>query len=151
MTLWLPESYRVEEQVDHTLRQFQRVRGLLKQMDPRLDLVLASDRATNERLRPGYWHVRLDLGPLPPSYMPITTPGGGYREPDAAVVDELMARRMDRTRDGVADLFARKDRGQRAADRDAARKTAARREEMADYIHTLDFKGRGVVKSKENL
>jgi len=45
--------------------------------------------------KPNRWHIYRDNGPpAGPSYIPIETPSGGFREPDSGVVNELKERDM---------------------------------------------------------
>jgi hypothetical protein len=53
--------------------------------------------ARDAKLEPGRWHVKKQNEGVPDSYMPITTPDGGYREPDSGVLNEMADRDMWRT------------------------------------------------------
>lgn len=95
---------------------------------------------------PGRWHVRRN-NPLPavPSYIPITTPDGGYRDPDFGVAEEL--HRIDLRRPEVkARVLAqtRTDSPQKAAER------ALRTEQRRDVLKS-DFKAAKRVRGEGGL
>ncbi len=81
-----------EELVDKHLQGAVALATALQRLDPRLELWKANDRHPDppSGVIPGYWHVvRHNDPPAPDSYKPITTPSGGFREPDSGVLHEL--------------------------------------------------------------
>lgn len=71
---------------------------------PEIEVVLVKANIdpenTPENVIPGRWHVRRNNPPPTlPTYIPITTPDGGYRDPDSNVLAELAD--IDLTRPGV--------------------------------------------------
>jgi hypothetical protein len=75
----------------------------LQKMDDKIiDLRRFGDDApTHTGAKPNRWHVYRDNGPpVGPSYIPIETPDGGYREPDSGIIEELKQRDMWRRRVG---------------------------------------------------
>jgi hypothetical protein len=69
----------------------------LKAHDPQLGLVWVKTNIPRheipETVLPGRWHVkRENPPPLLPTYIAITTPDGGYREPDFGVLMEVKKR-----------------------------------------------------------
>ena len=87
-------NYEREEMIDRQLSSATALFRALQALDDRLDVVFISDRADAEYgVVPGRWHVvRKNPPPAPDSYMAITTPSGGYREPDSSVLTELQRR-----------------------------------------------------------
>lgn len=105
---------------------------MVKSVDPDLSIVFVkeSETAKSVGLEPGRWHVRKRNRGLPDSYMPITTPSGGYREPDQGVVDELSRRHMWRTPGSTSQEMADRAAKRAADDRDKA----LRREQQKDMV-----------------
>lgn len=71
---------------------------------PEMEVVLVKPTIdpeyTPQNVIPGRWHVRRNNPPPAlPTYIPITTPDGGYRDPDSGVVRELAD--IDLRRPGV--------------------------------------------------
>jgi hypothetical protein len=87
-----------EEWRDRQKKAGRAVSEALTALHPDLKLVFVRHDAAPEILPPGAvagrWHVRKE-GPIP-FFAPITTPDGGYREPDARVVMEMAERDMRR-------------------------------------------------------
>lgn len=109
-----PAIKRMLEAEDYTDRQAKAgaaISRALEAIHPDLSLVFVRHDAAPEVLPPGTvpgrWHVRRS-GPVP-FYMPITTPDGGYREPDSGILQEVADR--DMRRDEVARrVFGRPER-----------------------------------------
>lgn len=104
--------YEKAEWVEGAARSGRALEAHLKDTyGPEMEVVFVRPRAqdTPASCIPGRWHVRRNNPPpAVPSYIPITTPDGGYRDPDFGVVAELaeidlrrpevMKRVLDRTR-----------------------------------------------------
>ena len=104
MTLWLPprEANRLQGErqryVAGLLQQrelhaeVERWNGILKEIDPALELVRAPENATHAALKPGYWHViRHDSGEMPPGVVVHEGPNGEYLDPDSSLLERLRA------------------------------------------------------------
>jgi hypothetical protein len=65
-----------------------------------LDLVFIRHDAHPDKIPPGSmagrWHVRNKEARPVPTFTPICAPGGGYREPDSGILQELADRDMRR-------------------------------------------------------
>lgn len=87
-------NYERAEMVDRHFNAAKALYKALVALDPRLDVVFFTDRAeAGGGIVPGRWHVcRKNDPPAPDSYIAITTPDGGYREPDSGVLRELQRR-----------------------------------------------------------
>lgn len=110
----------------------------LKEMDPHLSLVKASDTANNGLMVPGYWHVHRRNPIGIDTYIAITGPDGEFAEPHSGVIEQL--RKDDLQRPGAWEAF--EDR----LDREEAeyrRKILDQRAELKD-----EFTGR--YKAKAN-
>lgn len=68
----------------------------LREHDPHLSLVWVKSNIpaweVPQNVIPGRWHVRRENPHLAASYTAITTPDGGYREPDFGVLQEVQKR-----------------------------------------------------------
>jgi hypothetical protein len=84
----------------------------LKDIDPKLSLVKATEGADLPGLIPGYWHVKRENDATVDSYLPIHGPDGEFMEPHSGVFRDL--RRADLHRTGalqdIRDRHARKAR-----------------------------------------
>jgi len=141
------ENLEREQQVDTHIFVARYWDRAFKQRDPRLSVVFAKAGA-KPPLVPERWHVkRVNGGDAPDSYMPVTTPSGGYREPGLDTLEELGRRDLWRTPRALEDFHKERDREKDARARDAARKREDRKDEVADVIKTLDSKSI-VVKEK---
>lgn len=78
----------------------------------------------------GRWHVERKNPGVLPSYFPITTPDGGYREPDFGVYEEIKRRDMW-TADGLVKALARRDKENARREKDKALKSEQRKDEIA--------------------
>lgn len=86
-----------EELIDRQMRAAVSLQRALKDMDPSLSVVfIPAERPKVYGITPGRWHVRRQNETTADSYMAITTPDGGYREPDHGVLRELMDRDLRR-------------------------------------------------------
>ena len=110
MSLYLPERAFTEMEnerrtrlVDESLGRAREFFVRLQEIDPDLDLVLAHEGASVEdpRLKDGFWHIRRMNQGVADTYMPITTPDGGWAEPSDYHLDLL--RERDLWRDGGVD------------------------------------------------
>jgi hypothetical protein len=96
---------------------------------------------------PGRWHVRRNNPPpAVPTYIPITAPDGGYRDPDSGVIAELAE--IDLRRPEVKQRFlerTRSDAPDKAAERELRKEQ--RRDIMAmDYRAARRTRGEGGLK-----
>lgn len=131
-------KYEQAEWVDGAVRSGRALEAHLKATyGPEMEVVFVRPRAQDAPASciPGRWHIcRQNPPPAVPSYIPITTPDGGYRDPDFGVVAELaeidlrrpevMKRVLDQTRT---------DSPQKAAER------ALRKEQRQD-VAKMDYK-----------
>lgn len=126
-----------ERQVDLRIEAAQEFNRLLKEIDPRLGLVRAHERADAPGLIPGYWHVRRrNAPPAADTYMPITGPHGEFMEPHTGVLEEL--RYADLHNGGLERIIEAQARARDARTREEDRQREDRVGQMADVIHTLD-------------
>ena len=144
MTLWLPprEANRLQGErqryVAGLLQQrelhaeVERWNGILKEIDPALELVRAPENATHAALKPGYWHViRHDSGEMPPGVVVHEGPNGEYLDPDSSLLERLRAGDMwsNRSMKAVSD---RDRKAQAAAERAREREREERIDEVMD-------------------
>lgn len=151
MLLHLPphvqENLEREQQVDDQIFVARYWNQVFKQRDHRLSVVFAKSGA-KPPLIAERWHVRRrNAGDAEDSYMPITTPSGGYREPGLDTLEELNRRDLWRTPTALKDLYRSLDREREDRAVKAAKGRVDRKEELADTIRTLDRKSI-VVKEK---
>jgi hypothetical protein len=131
-----PELRRVveaEQYKDGGARVDPGIRAALRSIDPELDLLRVRLDAAPEILPPGAvpgrWHVR-NRGAKPlPTFTPIETPEGGYREPDSGVLRELIRRDM-RNREVRRMTFERSGRQKKQAERAKNLQTEQRQDEL---------------------
>lgn len=92
-------DYERAEMIDRQIGAAVALCAALKDLDENLDVQFITNRAdANYGIKPGRWHVvRSNPDPAPDTYIPITTPDGGYREPDFGVVEEMRQRDLWRT------------------------------------------------------
>jgi hypothetical protein len=149
MGLVLPDSVLVEREnaareamVDASLGRATAFFYALQEHDPNLDLVLAHEGAHAEdpQLRDGFWHVRRRNPGVTDSYMPITTPDGGWAEPQQYHLDMLRSR--DLWRDGgIDEIYARiHAKEKESADR-ALQSRLAKKEEFATRLKSIESPG----------
>lgn len=144
--------YEAAEWVDGAVKSGRALEAHLKAtFGPEMEVVLVKTTIDPEKCPesciPGRWHVRRNNSPPTlPSYIPITTPDGGYRDPDFGVVEEL--HRIDLTRREVKERVlaqTRTDSPHKAAER--ALKKEQRRDVMAmDYRAARRTRGEGGLK-----
>jgi hypothetical protein len=96
---------------------------------------------------PGRWHVRRNNPPpAVPTYIPITTPDGGYRDPDSGVIAELA--NIDLRRPEVMQKFldrSRIDSPHKKRERDL--RTEQRRDVLkSDFLAAKRVRGEGGLK-----
>lgn len=128
-------KYETAEWVDGSVTAGRALENELKAVfGPEMEVVFVRHDIQPDRLPEsavaGRWHVRRN-NPLPalPSYIPITTPDGGYRDPDSGVAAELAD--IDLTRPGVMQKFidrTRSDSPHKQKERDL--KTEQRQDEL---------------------
>lgn len=103
--------------------------GLLREIDPHLQLVKAQDDTEVVGLRPGYYHVLRDAPGAPPMLEVHEGPNGEFREPDSGLLEKLRKGDMWNSRA----MKARADRQlQAAASKERARERES--EERADEL-----------------
>lgn len=102
----------------------------LKEIDPYLELVKASENVVDRDLIPGYWHIRR-LNPMGlDTYLPITGPAGEFMEPHSGVLEQL--RGGDLQRPGAWErLLAKHDEEERQRQKRIADQRADFKEEFA--------------------
>lgn len=143
---WVEENLERERFVEDQIQLGRYWSRLLQEFDDRLTMVFVGENAHAIAVEdgasykvdlagivPGRWHVRRrNDPPVADSYMPVTGPDGGYREPDSRMVDEI--RRRDMRSGQVDDALAahRKDRERRERDL-ALRREGLRDNFAADY------------------
>lgn len=150
------EKYERAEFVDRAAKAGKLLEAHLKAtMDSALEVVFVRHDIDPDYLPtsavPGRWHVRRK-NPLPelPTYMPILAPGGGYRDPDSGVPEELA--KMDLRRPGVmAEALERTRVDSRRKENAKALEKEQRRDEMlADFQAARRVRGEtGLKKSFE--
>lgn len=149
-TLYAPPELRrvveAEQYKDGAARVDPGIRAALRSIDPELDLLRIRLDAAPEILPPGavpgLWHVR-NRGAKPlPTFTPIETPEGGYREPDSGVIRELRRRDM-RNREVRRMTYERDERLKRQAEHDKNLQNEQRQDELrADLKAGWRVKGR---------
>lgn len=131
-----PELRRVveaEQYRDGSAKVDPGIRSALRAIDPELDLLRIRLDIAPELIPPGAvpgrWHVR-NKGAKPlPTFTPIETPDGGYREPDSGVLRELALRDM-RKREVRRMTFERSERQRRKDKRAKDLQTEQRKDEL---------------------
>lgn len=118
------QAVRLHDQLEHYNRA-------LKQIDPYLELVLASDNATALGLRPGFFHVVRHNPGAPPELWPLETEDGGFREPDSSLFEDLARSDMWSNRSMKARQKAELD-AQRAKERAREREQEDRATEVLE-------------------
>lgn len=131
-----PEIKRMveaEEYNEDLARAGKGISEALTALDPDLDLVFVRHDAAPEILPPGAvpgrWHVRNKGAAELPTFTPIETPSGGYRDPDSGILHEYAARdmRKDEVRRAT---YGRAEREQVVRQRKQALETEQRRDEI---------------------
>jgi hypothetical protein len=89
---WVEENVAKEEMVDDALAFARGYSKFLKELDEHLSLVFVKENVNDPALVAGRWHIRRRNAGTLDSYMAITTPDGGYREPNTADLDRLRER-----------------------------------------------------------
>lgn len=105
---------------------------MVKDHDPKCELVWVGENATTPGLVPARWHIRYhdrDKGAMA-CYFPWTGPHGEYREPDSSMVEWLRSMDLQR-RDMQDEIRKARDRRQR---QQAAALQAARDEAMENFV-----------------
>lgn len=135
---WVQSNLERERAVDGQIALALEWTKILRQRDDRLSVVWVGDYVPSNDMVANRWHVRRrNDPPADDSYFAITTPDGGYREPDGGVAEEMAARDMRRPGNSASGLLQRRQREQDAKDRDALRQREDRKHEMANVIQTL--------------
>jgi hypothetical protein len=139
--LVLPDRVAKDMLVDQQLAIGREFTRMLQQIDRRLSCVLAKDQVGDPRLVPGCWHFRRVNDGTEPSYMAITTPDGGYREPALRDIEELQ--RRDLWRDFDQFQRARLERENETARAQALASEQRRDEFAANFATALRVPGDG--------
>lgn len=135
--LYAPPELRqvvdAEQYKDTAVSPDQGIRSALRAVDPDLDLLRVRLDIAPEVVPPGAvpgrWHVR-NKGAKPlPTFTPIETPTGGYREPDSGILMELIRRDM-RKREIRRATFERSERLQKQDRHAKELKTEQRKDEL---------------------
>lgn len=139
----LPESVLFnlerEQMVErhNALRWFDRQ---LKDIDPRLELVKASESASAPGMAPGFWHVCRRNEQTIDTYIPITTPNGEFCEPSSGWLDAF--RGDDAWNNGGWDAVVKRWHAKDTARaRDKENRRVARVEELAGRMKAIDSPG----------
>jgi hypothetical protein len=140
---FVAENLQREQMVDQHLGAAQWLNQAVKARDTRLSIVWGKEQATDPRITPGRWHVRLDLSQegAPDLYMAITTPDGGYREPDSGVLHEIERRDMTRRNHHAEDLVSARERREADSARKARDARLAAKDDAAMWIKANDMPG----------
>lgn len=146
MSLWVPDSAALDvqqqraallrSQVDRYRETFEHWNKKLKEIDPYLELVRASEDAFAPELKPGYWHVIRHVPGSPPSVVIHQTPEGEYLEPNSYLLDRLAQGDMwnDRAR---KDQEKKMKAARKAAEREEEREAAERVDELTERLRSL--------------
>lgn len=126
-----------EEYQDRQARAGKSISEALTAMDPGLDLVFVRHDAHPDQLPPGAvpgrWHVRnKDARPVP-TFTPIQSPGGGYREPDSGILAEMADRDMRRS-EVRERVYGRPKREKEERDKRVALEREQKRHDMAEDL-----------------
>jgi hypothetical protein len=106
----------------------------LRQIDPRLELVKATEHPQSTDLTPGYWHVvRHNEPPAPDTYIAIKGDHGEFIEPSTGWLERFRADDAW-SNGGWAELTKRWAKREQARERDKQRVREERVEEIADRI-----------------
>lgn len=139
-SLILPEEFLRRQQIEAQLASYgemqarhanlRYIQDALKGLDPLLELVRASEQATDPALIPGCWHIKRNNETTIPTYYPICDEFGNYKEPDAGDVERL------RLLDTQGKTFEQMIDHKRIEDKRKVEKMREEaREEMAERIH----------------
>lgn len=146
---WVEENQERERFIDGQIMLGLYWTRVLKDFDERLSVVFITENAHAIAVEdgvtykveipgivPGRWHVRRKNDPpYADTYMPITTPEGEYREPDAQVVEEVQRRSMqNRT---VSDIIEERKVDERAQERQRELFREQMRDESAIHIRAM--------------
>lgn len=144
---WIAENQARERFVDEQIQLGQVWTEVLREeLDPHLSVVFITEschaigvedgisyKDPIPGVEPGRWHVRRrNAPPIADTWMPITTPDGGYREPDSGILFELQKRDMsNRT---VDDVIADRRRADAILEKQKALEAEQRQFELAEDL-----------------
>lgn len=142
VSVLLPEEVRFSMELEDQLERVGRLRDrgaelhafdkALKDIDPRLSLVRASEQATAPGLTPGYWHIRRQNDPpAMDSYLILTDPDGNFVEPHSGHLEWL--RGCDLQRAGALDDLQKQ---QFAKERERQKQRALAQEQRMEEFAT---------------
>lgn len=126
------ERARLTERHD-ALRWFD---AQLRELDPNLSLVKASESAVDRDLTPGYWHIRRSNPIGLDTYMRVTGPNGEFMEPHSGVLDRLRQADLQRS-GGWEELLAKVEREENESRR---RQDAVRAEIREEFLERYKAK-----------
>jgi hypothetical protein len=140
-TLEVPPEIKLtieaEQYADRQAKADRSIRRALHALDPDLDLLRVRPDIAPEIVPPGAipgrWHVRNKAAKPIPTFAPIETPDGGFREPDSGILRE-MARRDMRKREVRRALYERQEREEARSKQAKDLETEQRRDEMAEDL-----------------
>lgn len=147
------ERYERQEFVDRGTTAARAFNEALKSMDPHLSCVWV--KAIDPELLPpgtlpGRWHVcRNNPPPAVATFIPITTPDGGYRDPGVDVLEEL--HRRDLHRPGALEEALERGRVQtRTREKAKALETEQRQDELkSDFKAAKRVAGEGGLRKRK--
>lgn len=102
-----------EAEADGHIGKALAVDAMLKDLDPRLELVWVGQHATSPGLVPSRWHIRRRNEQTLDSYFPLVGPDDSYVEPNSGHI-EMMRRNDLWSRDVVGELQAERRRKEEA-------------------------------------
>ena len=144
MSIFLPEEIQTKLQIQSMIEEKNRMHerhgflkyfnSQLKQIDPLLELVKATENANPGYLIPGCWHIRRNNETTVPTYYPIVDEDGNYKDPDMGDLERL--RQMDMQREGAFDEMIERKKREGRARIEAMREEF--RQEFADTYRTMN-------------
>lgn len=150
--LWIPDSARINSDIDSQLEALgERHKWLkyfdreLQAMDEHLSLVKASDAATEPGLVPGFWHIRRHNPGDMATYIPLRGENGEFVEPGSEHLE--MMRRIDLHRPGALEEFVRA--GEAHLRRIEAERNDRAEERQTEFAERLESVERAQVSMKE--
>lgn len=135
-----PQIKQMVEAEDYNDRQAKAGRAIseaLTALNPYLDLIFVRHDAAPEMIPPGAvagrWHVRNKAAQPIPTFSPIETPSGAYREPDSGILAEYSAR--DMTKPGAMQALMERPMREKAKNEKAkALENEQRRDEIKEDL-----------------
>jgi hypothetical protein len=150
----LPDSVQAELDKEEFIERqgylAKTLRGLLRDLDPNLDLVWVKEKAPAiDGLVPGRWHIRRRNQGAPDTYMPVVTADGGYMEPHAGLIEQLKQRDMWRVGDIKQHFLDQHSKNEAKKEKNANLKREQRRDNIAaDYRAARRVPGESIYKRR---